>query len=660
MTKHALTGAGPTPSEQAAAAAWFAAASSPAAFPLSFLYADRPFADLLPAWDAQVTEERREDRQVRTVLLSDPASGLQCRCELTLFSAFPAVEWVAYFRNSGAEDTAIISDIHALDASFPVDEPARCTLHYARGSSTAAEDYEPLQVELGEHRLTSQAGVPSWLFLPFFNLELGDRGVLGAVGWTGNWEAHFRRGPQRGPVHVQAGMPRTHLRLRPGEEIRTPRIALLFWEGDRLHGHNLWRQFLLAHHVLRLDGQVLPGPMCHANWGESPVAQQIAKALWWRDQGLPCDVFWVDAGWFGDASVPEQATVFTSDWNQQVGNWQPNSALYPDGLRPLGEAVAQAGMTFLLWFEAERARAGTRLASEHPAWMLGPLHDTYLINLGLPEAREGMTDLISALLTEFRVGVYRQDLNNMSPADFWEQADAPDRVGMTEIRHVEGLYRFWDDLRERHPGLYLDNCAGGGKRIDLETISRSLPLWPSDYQCYAGFDPIGCQAQAQGLSLWIPLRGGVWEGTSLYGARSAMGPAVTLTTNLYESGSAPSVPLPILRSGLEEQSRARPFFLGDFYPLLSYTLADDAWCAWQWHRPDLGAGLLLLFRRQHSPFPRLEAKLHGLDPEARYQVRDEDTGAAEEHTGQQLTDRGLTVDIADQPGSALLWYRRLD
>lgn len=33
---------------------------------------------------------------------------------------------------------------------------------------------------------------------------------------------------------------------------------------------------------------------------------------------------------------------------------------------------------------------------------------------------------------------------------------------MKEIRHVEGLYKFWDYLLDRFPGLMIDNCAAGG------------------------------------------------------------------------------------------------------------------------------------------------------------------------------------------------------
>ena len=54
------------------------------------------------------------------------------------------------------------------------------------------------------------------------------------------------------------------------------------------------------------------------------------------------------------------------------------------------------------------------------------------------------------------------------------------------IRYIEGLYEMWDELRAKNPGLVIDNCASGGRRIDLEAISRSVALWQSDINCRQG------------------------------------------------------------------------------------------------------------------------------------------------------------------------------
>lgn len=54
--------------------------------------------------------------------------------------------------------------------------------------------------------------------------------------------------------------------LHPGEEVRTPRVLLLCWSGDRMRGHNLLRRFILKHHRPHPDGWPLVAPLCNGNW----------------------------------------------------------------------------------------------------------------------------------------------------------------------------------------------------------------------------------------------------------------------------------------------------------------------------------------------------------------------------------------------------------
>ena len=98
--------------------------------------------------------------------------------------------------------------------------------------------------------------------------------------------------------------------------------------------------------------------------------------------------------------------------------------------------------------------------------------------------------------------VFRQDFN-MDPLDYWNAKDVPGRTGMTQVKHVTGHLAFWDELRKRHPQLWIDSCASGGRRNDLETMRRSVPLLRSDYQ----FEPTGNQCQTYGISLWLPYFG---------------------------------------------------------------------------------------------------------------------------------------------------------
>ena len=81
---------------------------------------------------------------------------------------------------------------------------------------------------------------------------------------------------------------------------------------------------------------------------------------------------------------------------------------------------------------------------------------------------------IGELLKEQGIDFYRQDFN-FDPLPIWRANDAPDRQGITEIRHVTGYLAYWDELRRRLPTCAL-TPAGAGRRDDLETLRRAVPL----------------------------------------------------------------------------------------------------------------------------------------------------------------------------------------
>ena len=120
-------------------------------------------------------------------------------------------------------------------------------------------------------------------------------------------------------------------------------------------------------------------------------------------------------------------------------------------------------------------------------------------------------------------------------------------------------------------------------------------------------------------------------------------------------------PLEQARLAIAEQRNSRPFFTGDFYPLLPLTVAPHDWCAYQFHREDLGAGCALFFRRHASPFPAMSVALRDIEPSATYEVSL--SPGYEEAPRKRMkgsTLRRLKVTISDMPGSMLLRYVRVE
>jgi alpha-galactosidase len=303
----------------------------------------------------------------------------------------------------------------------------------------------------------------------------------------------------------------------------------------------------------------------------------------------------------------------------------------------------------ILWFEPERVTAGSWLFEHHPEWLIGPDGKDKLLFLGNREAREWLIAHVSRLIDEQKIDVYRQDFN-FEPLPRWRTLDTPDRVGIAEIQHVTGYLEYFDALRKRFPNLMIDTCASGGRRLDLETLRRAVPLWRSDFP----YEPSAMQMQTYGLSLWVPYFGTAINSLDPYYFRSQMTPATGLgfDPDRIDNGRE------LLRKLVAQWREVSPFYYGDFTPLTPFSTEDSAWMAWQFGQQDGRAGMIQAFRRQNSPFNAARFKLRGLDAAARYAVRDLDSGAVSEYTGRELLEKGLPVSITAAPGSLLLVYER--
>lgn len=627
--------------------------------PFSFVYDGSPSSSFIRRWASTAATETVGGKTLRTVVYADPASKLRVTAVYTIYQDYPAVEWVLRFKNEGSSDTPIIRDILAAALRFADWPDGPATLHRARGSDAARTDFAPIADDLGgatEVAFGPRGGRSSDTALPFFNIATPENGLLASVAWTGKWKAVVRRPGARG-LGLDAGMEKTHFRLHPGEEVRSPGMCLLFWKGaDRFDGHNLFRRFVLAHHAPRPGGTLVEPPISHGvGFGGPPpcteytcATEQYALAMIDRlgQFGVEPDAYWIDAGWY-------EWTGRT--WWEGVGSWTPDRTRFPRGLKPIGEAARVRGKRFVLWFEPERVYEGTWLDREHPEWLTRlPDNPDRLLNLGDPSALRWLIDHVSNLLLSAGVTIYRQDINfNMVP--YWQTMDAPDRVGIAEIRHIEGLYAYWDALLARVPGLLIDNCAGGGRRIDLETLSRSIPLWRSDSEpC----EPNGEQCHTYGLQLYVPFSGTGNNDPRKYFFRSAMSGAIVLAWDLNAAIGGAPFPLAQALDDIAEFRALRPYSGGDFYPLTEYSTSDEAWAAFQWNRPEEKDGIVLAFRRNLAVESAKRLALHGLDPAADYEVRYEDYGLTLVKSGRELL-AGLDVKIPEPAASLLVKYRRV-
>uniref|UniRef100_UPI00286B45D5 alpha-galactosidase n=1 Tax=Pseudolysinimonas sp. TaxID=2680009 RepID=UPI00286B45D5 len=127
--------------------------------------------------------------------------------------------------------------------------------------------------------------------------------------------------------------------------------------------------------------------------------------------------------------------------------------------------------------EPEMVSADSRLAREHPDWMLAdigaeaavppPWRHQHTLDLTVPAARAHVLQALTALLTEYPIAFLKWDHNR-------------DQHAGTAAAHTRAVYALIDALRERFPALAIESCASGGARVDLGMAQRVHRFWTSD------------------------------------------------------------------------------------------------------------------------------------------------------------------------------------
>jgi alpha-galactosidase len=631
--------------------------------PFSFVYDGNHSKDIIGKWDfsSEKIKSTEPGVEVFCYTWTDKDTGLKVLCEVKGYPAYSAVEWVLRFTNSSDKDSPALADVKVIDVNFQYPSAGDMILHYADGTHVSKADFHPRKKILtaGETmHISPQGGRSSDNAFPFFNIETpAAQGAMVAVGWSGTWYTDFEKTGSNG-ISLASGMKWLDTYLHAKEAIRTPSICLLFWDGeDRMTGHNKFRRFVLNHQTHKINGEPTRYPVSTSfNYGDPHPCNEytcmttdyaLAMINRYKRFNLVPEVFWLDAGWY----IKAADVAGNKNWANTVGNWEVDRERFPDGLKPISDAVHAAGAKFMVWFEPERVIKESDWGVNLRKWMLEANGtDAYLYDLGNKEALDWLCQFIGDMMEENGIDYYRQDFN-MNVDNYWRENDEPGRMGIREIRHIEGLYAFWDYLLERFPESIVDNCASGGRRIDFESIKRSAPLWRTDYH-YG--EPIGYQCHTYGLNFFLPLTGTGVEKNDRFTFRSSLGTSVIYNWKVTDGASS----FTEMQQCQKEFNEVRPYFYEDYYPLTSFDdmTTDGIWLAYQLHRPSDDSGFIVAFRREQSKDESISVQLSGLRPDKRYVIENYDTEESEVKTGKELL-AGLKLNLNDPRSSLLLKYK---
>ena len=614
---------------------------------------------------------------VKTISELEHTSGLVFTIESVLYKSYNAYDWTIYISNPTDKNSPVVSKFNAVDMVFEGESP---TLHGSVGDSEA---YGPYTVYLEGESVTKtpSGGRGTQGDSSYFEFQYGDKGVMYAVGWPGQWTMTVDNSSKADETRLTAGQQYFNTYLIPGETVRSPLMAFVHYDSrNRDRSTNLWRRWMIDCNMNRIteEGSTeekLPEPAIFAatsvQWHEMTLAtdnNQIEAIKYYLEHNIDITFWWMDAGWY--YMVDSNGDFKTiPDWGwPNTGAWVVDDSRFPSKLKDISDFAAEHGIKTLLWFEPERISNAESLRTDgltvHPDWVLSG----YLLNYGNPEAVEWTFSRIKQVMQEGGISMYREDFN-CDPLPAWRTADKAkdangNRSGITENLHIQGHLRLWDSILEFFPDATIDSCASGGKRNDLETMRRAVPLHKTDYS-YG--DRTWQQAVATNMTRWIPYIGTKANGeqdidnntrnANRYSLRTALVAAMVLGYDTNKK-DAP-IDWDIVEDITEEHKAISHLIYADYYILEQWSRSDKEWAAWEYYDTDTGEGYVLAFRRSAADSSRTY-KLKGLDSNTYYKIWFEDANRPAIRTGKDLMENGVVFALPASNTSDILHIMKAD
>ncbi|MBQ2904919.1 MAG: alpha-galactosidase [Clostridia bacterium] len=211
---------------------------------------------------------------------------------------------------------------------------------------------------------------------------------------------------------------------------------------------------------------------------EHTMSVEDSKDFMRQFASLGAEVFIIDAGW---ECPPEKQT----QWGDFNGLNIPDPDRYPNGLGELSDYCRSLGMKFGLWVDIETVGRFSETNKCKPDWrgsdIFGNRSGNYL-DMSNPEAARWAEDELARIITEYKLDLLRVD-HNVSFRDYFAIRDTGSGIPeCVSVKHINAVYKMYENLKKRFPDVIFENCAGGGARTDLGMMKSFNHTWVSDCQ----------------------------------------------------------------------------------------------------------------------------------------------------------------------------------
>ena len=580
-----------------------------------------------------------------------------------------------------------VHSISSFDYTFDIDAMQEIA-YYMRGckhqgcvpvdkAEIPYEDFRMDAAELGRVFLKSgRRATEDYLPVMFINSAKNKAGLFMGIQWSGHWFMDARNildcSFTQKIINISAGPDEFSHMLVPGKAFSSPSSYIGVYTGENEDAAEVHRRFLEKAVIPKKPWEELP--VTYNAWYS--MEDRISEAALYKETDLAAELgaefFIIDAGWYGGSS-PEFSS--NGDFSKGQGDWKVDPKKFPSGMKAFSDYVHSKGMKFGLWVEPERVDPRTFEAGGWKKEWLSCEEDgePYEFNpvieksswlcFGEYEVREWVKAWLSKLIEENNIDWIKWDSN-------WWVICKGNKHGHTEgdgeYSHVQGIYEVFEYLIEKYPHLTLENCAGGGTRMDTGILQYSHVQWVDDETELS--QRVRCHCSR--LSSYMPLQNiytfSLPEQKSLldyaeykegkvdklknrldFEVRSRMMGVWGLGYNLSELSETV---LEIMKTNISTYKKFRDIIKdGRFYNLkpidrlMRPELKAEGNEAYMAVMPDYSRAVVFVFKNLYGAMEKL--KLEGLDSYKTYSVRNSEGRLLGKFKGEELQRSGFVPEL---------------
>ncbi len=304
--------------------------------------------------------------------------------------------------------------------------------------------------------------------------------VAGTIAWSGNWSLTFEKQVSE-VVHCLGGINSegSEWELAPGGSFQTPRFLFTYSAAGKGRASRYFHRW--ARKYALMQGERLR-PTLLNNWEGTYFdfdERKIEEII--RDGSeIGVEMFVLDDGWFGSRYPRDNDRA-------GLGDWTVNRKKLPGGIGHLIEQTHARGMKFGIWIEPEMVNPKSELYERHPEWVLQePTRDRYrqrnqyVLDMGNPSVQDFVFGITDHLLTEYPAIAYIKWDANSHFSNVGSTVLPTERQSYVNIAYTQGLYHVLDRIRAKYPEVMMQVCASGGGRVDYGALPYFHEFWTSD------------------------------------------------------------------------------------------------------------------------------------------------------------------------------------